>query len=142
MTPPVNLGLVSRTLQQLFEHDRRPITYACAGSDKTVFYSAASAAARTGLLPAFLVTAEAIWTQATGKVFGIEVSTEPDTVLGFRVTAIRRGTFSTVMLSLMETIAQVQNPDRLAVNDLVRIRQLASTGRTLSMGSSLKPVGT
>ena len=142
MTPSVDLELVSRTLQQLFENDRRPISYACAGSNRTVFFSPAAAAARTGLLPAFLVTAEAIWTQATGKVFGIEVSTERDTVLGFRVTAIRRGTFSTVMLSLMETIAQVQDPNRLAANDLVRIRLLASTGRMLSVGASLKPAAT
>ena len=58
------------------------------------------------------------------------------------MTAIRRGTFSTVMLSLMETIAQVQDPNRLAANDLVRIRLLASTGRMLSVGASLKPAAT
>ena len=133
MTPAVDLDLVSRAVRQLLERDRRPITYACAASCKTVFYSPQGAAAHTGLLPAFLVTAEAIWTQATGKVFGIEVSTEPETVLGFRVTAIGRGTFSTVMLCLIETIAQVGDQERLIVNDLVRVRNVAATGRILSL---------
>ena len=132
MTPGVDLDLVSRTLRVLLDRDRRPITYACAGSKQLLFYSAQGAAARTGLLPAFLVAGEAIWTQATGKLFGLEVTTEPETVLGFRVTAIRRGTFSTVMLSLMEAIGQISDPDRLVVNDLARIWEEATTGYRLS----------
>ena len=132
MTPSVNLDLVSSVFRQLLERDRRPITYADAGSGQTVFFSPEGAAACTGLLPAFLVAAEAIWTQATGKVFGIDVVTEPDTVLGFRVTGIRRGTFSTVMLCLMEVIAQVSDPDRLAANDLAHIQRKAATGHRLS----------
>ena len=132
MTPGADLDLVSRTLQVLLARDQRPITYACAGSRESLFYSPQGAAAPTGLLPAFLVTGEAIWTQATGKLFGLEVTTGPETVLGFRVTAIRRGTFSTVMLSLMETIRQISDPDRLVVNDLARIWREAMTGYQLS----------
>ena len=102
MSPGLDLDVVARTFGVLLARDTRPVVYVCAGSGKTILYSPDAAAARTGLLPAFLVTADAIWEQATGKSFGIEVTTDTEAVLGFRVAAIRRGTFSAVMLSLME----------------------------------------
>ena len=121
MSDGVDLGLVSRTLQRLLEQADRSILYDCRASRRTLIYTADSAAAPTGLLPAFLSAADAIWREATGKSLGVEIATHPNTVLGYTVVCIHGGTFATVMLALMEAIEQIAQPRTLLANDLGRI---------------------
>lgn len=121
MSDTVNLALVSRTLQQLLEQSGRPIFYDCRASLQTITYAADSAAAPTGLLPAFLSAGNAVWREATGKSLGVEIVTDPKTVLGFTVRGIHAGTFATVMLSMVEAIEQAAQPHILLVNDLARV---------------------
>ncbi len=119
----VDLALVSRTLQRLLERSGRSICYDCRASRRTLSYAADSAVAPTGLLPAFLSAGDAVWREATGKSFGIEIAADPATVLGYTVRGIRAGTFATVMLAVMEAIEQAAQPDVLLVNDLGRVWQ-------------------
>ena len=123
MSNGVELGLVSRTLQRLLEQGDRSILYDCRASRRTLSYAADSAAAPTGLLPAFLSAADAVWREATGKSLGVEIVTHPNTVLGYTVVCIHGGTFATVMLAVMEAIEQVAQPRTLLVNDLGRVWQ-------------------
>ncbi len=125
MSNGVDLVLVSRTLKTLLEKAERPILYDCRASRRTLAYSSDSAAAPTGFLPAFLTAADAVWREATGKSFNIEIVADPQTVLGYNVVCIHAGTFTTVMLSLMEAIDQAAKPDLLLVNELAEVWRAA-----------------
>ncbi|MDQ2804616.1 MAG: hypothetical protein M3Y41_18755 [Pseudomonadota bacterium] len=125
MSDPVDLTLVSRTLQRLLEQSGRAIFYDCRASRQTIAYAPDSAAAPTGLLPAFLTAGDAVWREATGKSLGAEIVTDPKTVLGFTVRGIHAGTFATVMLSVVEAIEQAAQPQMLLVNELARVWQHA-----------------
>jgi hypothetical protein len=118
MSAGVDLALVSRTLEQLLVQSGRSIAYDCRASRRTIAFAADSAAAPTGLLPAFLTAADAVWREATGKSFGVEVVADPATLLGFVVRGIHAGTFATVMLAMMEAIEQAADGKSLLVNDL------------------------
>ena len=121
MSDSPDLKLVSRTLQRLLEQTGRSILYDCRASRRTLSFAADSAAAPSGLLPAFLSAGDAVWREATGKGLGVEITTDPGTVLGYTVIAIHGGTFSTVMLAVMEAIEQAAQPDTLLINDLARV---------------------
>ena len=123
MSDTVDLALVSRTLQRLLEQSGRSIFYDCSASCRTITYAPDSAAAPTGLFPAFLTAGDAVWREATGKSLGVEIVTDPKTVLGFIVRGIHAGTFATVMLSVMEAIEQAAQPHTLLINDLARVWQ-------------------
>jgi hypothetical protein len=125
MSGGVDLIAVSRTLQRLLEQAGRPILYDCRASRRTLIFAPDSAAAPTGLLPAFLSAGDAVWREATGKSLGIEIVTDRNTVLGYTVLCIHGGTFATVMLSVMEAIEQVAQPKALLVNDLGEVWRLA-----------------
>ncbi len=88
-----------------------------------------TAGAPDGLLPVFMVAADAVWREATGKEFGVEVAPDPAALLGYRVHGVRGGTFSAVMLSVMEATSQVTGPEVVLVNDLGALWN-AATQRT------------
>jgi hypothetical protein len=81
-----------------------------------------------GLLPVFTVAGEAVWREATGKGFALDIRRDDDALFGRRLHAVGAGTFSTVLLSVMEAVAQASGPSVLAVNDL-RVQWAASVGR-------------
>jgi hypothetical protein len=121
MSGTVDITLVSRTLQRLLEQSGRSILYDCRASRRTLSYAPDSAAAPTGLLPAFLSAGDAVWREATGQSLRVEITMDPNTVLGFAVRGIHAGTFATIMLSVMEAIEQAAQPSTLLVNDLARV---------------------
>jgi hypothetical protein len=118
MSADVDLVLVSQTLEHLLMQSGRMIAYDCRASRRTIAFAPDSAAAPTGLLPAFLTAADAVWREATGKSFGVEVVPDPATVLGFVVRGIHAGTIATVMLAMIEAIEQAADDKSLLVNDL------------------------
>jgi hypothetical protein len=125
MSDGIDLAVVSRTLQRLLEQRGGPVLYDCRATHRTITYAPDSAAAPTGLLPAFLSAGDAVWREATGKSLGVEIATDPNTVLGYTVSGIHCGTFATVMLAMMEAIDQVARPNSLLVNDLSQVWRLA-----------------
>jgi hypothetical protein len=76
------------------------------------------AAAPHGLLPLFLAAGDTVWREATGRSLGIDLTPDPQALLGLRVHAVATNAFAPVMLSMMEAMAQVARPDMLLVNDL------------------------
>ena len=78
-----------------------------------------TAGAADGLLPVFLVAADAVWREATGKGFSLDIRRDAAALLGYRAHGIGAGTFATVLLSTMEAIEQARQPDHLVVNDLI-----------------------
>ena len=76
------------------------------------------AAAPHGFLPLFLAAGDTVWREATGRSLGIDLTPDPQALLGLRVHAVATTAFAPVMLSMMEAMAQVARPDMLLVNDL------------------------
>jgi len=114
----VNLETVSRTLKALLVREGRSIVYRDRATGQDLVVSPPSAASPAGLLPAFVVAGEAVWREATGKGFSLDIVRDPQSLLGYRLRGIRAGHFATVMLATMEARAQVAGPSAIVVNEL------------------------
>ena len=88
-----------------------------------------AAAAEDGLLPVFVVAGEAIWRDVTGRGFELSLKRDLGALLSWRIEAIEAETFSSVLLSVMEAIAQVAGPEGIMALDLARVFDEA-TART------------
>ena len=114
----VNLETVSRTLKALLVREGRSIVYRDRATGQDLVVSPPSAASPAGLLPAFVVAGEAVWREATGKGFSLDIVRNPQALLGYRLRGIGAGHFATVMLATMEATAQVAEPSAIVVNEL------------------------
>lgn len=125
MSDTIEVAAVSRVLERVLKQSGRAILYDCRASKRTLAYAPDSAAAPSGLLPAFLSAGDAVWREATGKSFGVEIVTDPKTVLGYTVCGIRAYSLAIVLLSVMEAIEQAAHMDSILVNDLGDVWRLA-----------------
>jgi len=114
----VNVDAVSRTMEALLACQERSIVYRDGATGEELAVSAPSAASPAGLLPAFVVAGEAVWREAAGSGFALDIVRDPHALLGYRLQGISAGNFSTVMLATMEATAQVAGPAAIIVNDL------------------------
>jgi len=113
----VDVDFVGRTMGVLLTRAGRPVVYDDPANGQRLSMGAREASAVDGFLPAFLVAGEAIWREATGKGFALDIARDPDALLGYRVRAIGGGTFASVMLSSMEAMHQVARPEAIMVSD-------------------------
>ena len=125
MSGPVDLAVVGRTMEALIRQDGKLLVLRDGATGQHLTLSPEAAGSPDALLPVFLTAGEAVWRQATGKGFALDLAPDPQTLLGYRVRSIGRGPFSAVMLSMMEATAQVARPDMLLVNDLNAVWQVA-----------------
>jgi hypothetical protein len=114
----VSVESVSRTLEALLTRDTRSVAYRDGATGQDLVVSPLSAASPAGLLPAFVVAGEAVWREATGNGFSLDIVRDPQSLLGYRLRGIGAGHFATVMLATMEATAQVAGPSAIVVNDL------------------------
>jgi hypothetical protein len=114
----VNVESVSRTMEALLAREGRRIVYGDRATGQDLVVSPPSAASASGLLPAFVVAGEAVWREATGNGFSLDIVREPQALLGYRLRGIGAGHFATVMLAMMEATAQVAGPSAIVVNEL------------------------
>jgi hypothetical protein len=114
----VSVESVSRTLEALLTRDTRSVVYRDGATGQDLVVSRLSAASPAGLLPVFVVAGEAVWREATGNGFSLDVVREPQALLGYRLRGIGAGHFATVMLAMMEATAQVAGPSAIVVNEL------------------------
>jgi hypothetical protein len=105
-------------MEVLLAQGGRSIVYRDGATGRDLVVSPASAAALSGLLPAFVVAGEAAWREATGNGFSLDIVREPQALLGYRLRGIGAGHFVTVMLATMEATAQVAGSSAIVVNDL------------------------
>jgi hypothetical protein len=113
----VNLEAVSRTIEALLAEAGRSIVYRDRAAGQDLIVSLPGAASPAGLLPALLVAGEAVWREATGTGFALDIVRDPQALLGYRLCGIGAGHFATVMLATMEAMAQIAGP-AIVVNDL------------------------
>jgi hypothetical protein len=114
----VNLDAVERTMQVIAERSRLPFTYHDPANGQLLSVSPDALASCAGYLPAVVTAGEAIWREATGKGFELDIVRDPGTLLGFRLRGIGAGSFSTVMLSSLEALHQATRPGAVVVSEL------------------------
>ena len=114
----VDIETVSRVMETLLETEGRPILYhdQATGADLAITPMAASSPC--GLLPALVVAGEAVWREATGKGFALDIVRDPEALLGYRLRGIGAGSLTTVMLAAMEATAQVTGSGVIVASDL------------------------
>ncbi len=114
----VSVEAVGRTVEALLSREGRDILYRDPATGTNLTITPAIAASPDGLLPAFVVAGEAVWREATGRGFELDIVRDREALLGYRLRGIGAGTFTTVMLATMEATAQVAGPTAIVVNDL------------------------
>ena len=122
----ISVESVSRTLEALLTRDTRSVVYRDGATGQDLVVSPLSAASPAGLLPAFVVAGEAVWREATGNGFCLDIVPEPQALHGYRLRGIGAGHFATVMLATMEATAQVAGPSAIVVNDLQAVWSAAT----------------
>jgi len=140
----VDIDTVSRVMETLLEREGRPILYhdQATGADLAITPMAASSP--SGLLPALVVAGEAVWREATGKGFALDIVRDPEALLGYRLRRIGAGSLTTAMLPAMEATAQVTGSGVVVASDLNavwsaatdRIEHIARTSPRSTSGAS------
>ncbi len=123
----VSVDAVARTMRVLLERTGRPLCYRDPANGAWLTVDAETAAEASGFLPALVVAGEAVWREATGKGFAVEIVRDAKALLGYRLGRIGAGTFATVMLAAMEAINQVARPEAVVVSDLNRLWSAATS---------------
>lgn len=80
-----------------------------------------TAGAPDGLLPVFAVAADAVWREATGNGFGLDLRPDPASLLGYRIDGARAAPLSAMLLCILEAMHRAAGPTGLLVNDLARV---------------------
>jgi hypothetical protein len=114
----VSVETVSRTVEALLKREGRPVIYHDIATGADLSVSAQTAASPTGLLPALVVAGEAVWREATGTGFALDIVRDRDAFLGFRLRTIGAGSLTTIMLATMEATAQVTSSGVVVASDL------------------------
>jgi hypothetical protein len=105
-------------MEVLLVQGGRSIAYRDKAGGQDLVVSPLGAASPSGLLPVFVVAGEAVWREATGSGFSLDIVRDPQALLGYRLRGIGAGHFATVMLATMEAAAQAAGPSAIVVNDL------------------------
>lgn len=84
-----------------------------------------TAGALDGLLPVFAVAADAVWREATGNGFGLDLRPDPASLLGYRLAGARAASVSALLLCVLEVTERAAGPAGLLVNDLARVAREA-----------------
>jgi hypothetical protein len=117
MEHPVSRAAVARTLEALLTRGDRTVAMLDRTTGRPCPVSPDLAASIDGLLPVFLVAADAVWRDVTDISFGIVLCRDRRALLGFVACGVSGGPFSSLMLSMMEAIEQVARPGMILVND-------------------------
>jgi hypothetical protein len=113
----VDVESISKALQTFLEKVQQPVVYQDPADGARHTMSPAVVSAANGFLPAVLVAGEAVWREATGKGFSLDITRDSTALLGFRVERVGAGSFSTVMLAAVEAIHQVSDSNAAVVSD-------------------------
>ena len=125
----VDLGTVERTMRVLVDRMPQQLVYHDPADGQRHAISAQALSSRNGYLPAVVNAGEAVWREATGMGFELDIARDPDALLGYQLRGIRSGTFSIVMLASLEALHQVTRGDAVLVNELNAVWAAATARR-------------
>lgn len=114
----IDLGAVERTMLVLAERSAVPFVYHDPANGQRHAVTPDTLASRVGYLPAIVAAGEAIWRQATGQGFELDIARDPDALLGYGLRGIRGGSFCLLMLAALEALSQVSGPEAVVVGEL------------------------
>ena len=114
----VDLDAIERTMLVLAERSSVPFLYHDPSNGQRLTITPQALSSRIGYLPAIVSAGEAVWREATGKGFELDIRRDPGALLSYRLCAIGADSFAIVMLSVMEAIHQVARPEAIVVSEL------------------------
>lgn len=114
----IDLDAIERTMLVLAERSPVPFIYHDPSNGQRLPITPQALSSRMGYLPAIVSAGEAVWREATGKGFELDITHDPEALLSYRLRAIGADSFSIVMLSVMEAIHQVARPEAIVVSEL------------------------
>ena len=114
----VDLGTIEHTMRVLLRNDGRALVYRDSATDGRVEVGVVAAAAPDGFLPALATAGEAVWREVTGAGFALHIARDTSALLGYRLRGVGAGSFTSVMLAIMEATSQVAQPDAIVLSDL------------------------
>ncbi len=130
----VELADVSRIFEQLLRRHGKPYVFRDAVSGLDLPLEWDEVASPKGLLPAFLIAADSVWLRATGNGFALDVVEQPGSLLGYVVSKVAGGSFSSLMLSMMEVQHQLDTDGpSLFGNGLLEIWQQSPTPQQVKL---------
>jgi len=117
----LDIDFVSGVLKQLLIDAGRPIILEEKSNGPAVEAPVDSAVAADGLLPTFLFAGEALWRDATGDGFALDIERDIAALLGWRIKKIGVPQFTSLLLSVMEAVAEAATPVGIMVVELGRV---------------------
>jgi hypothetical protein len=121
MNRRLDVEAVGALLVRLIERENIPVTIEERGGPSVVILPV-TVGARDGLLPVLLVVGEAVWREASGQRFGLEIERDPQALLGFRVDGAGEVPMTVAMLSILDAIERARGPEpTLRINELVSV---------------------
>jgi hypothetical protein len=124
----VDTDILGRSLAAWLEWGGKPILFQDRATGATHTLPFSSVRDPAGLLPVFAVAGEAVWREATGRLFALDICRDDAALFGRSLHAVGGGTYSALMLSMMEAVSQAAGPRTLLINDL-RVQWAASIER-------------
>jgi len=134
----VDLDLIERTMRVLLREDGRTIVYRDSATDERIEVGAALAASVEGFLPALATAAEAVWRDAVGAGFALDIVRDHDALLGYRLRGVGAGSFTLVMLAMMEATSQIAQPEAIVLSDLSVV--WATANERMARAAALAPL--
>ena len=80
-----------------------------------------TAGAADGLLRVAGGPPDAVWREATGNGFGLDLQPDPASLLGYRIDGASAASVSAMLLCVLEAMHRATGPSGLLVNDLARV---------------------
>jgi hypothetical protein len=120
MTQAPNVAMLSKVTEQLLISAGKPILYVTLSDGRNLELTPSEAADAAGMLPAFLMAADAIWQETLGEGFGVKLARDINALAGWRLESVE-GSFSATVLAVMEAMYQASGPDWIFISELVGI---------------------
>ncbi|NHN86454.1 hypothetical protein GOB93_17700 [Acetobacter musti] len=116
----ISLPAISAALARLLAETSKPVELVDRKTGNRIAVPAEDAAHPDAYLPVFLVSAEALWLELTGTGFDLDVRPTPASSLGYAVRDVRAGSFTVIMLCLIDvTLRLAEMEDALVLNHLI-----------------------
>lgn len=129
----VDVSTVERTMRALAQQSPLAFSYRDPTTGDRHVLSPEALSSESGYLPAIVSAGEAVWREATGTGFNLDIARDPDAMLGYRLRGIGHDSFAAVMLASMEALAQVSDRRVVHVSDLAAVADAALTRSSPSL---------
>lgn len=114
----VDLDAIERTMRVLLREDGRSIVFRDSATDQPIEIGPAVAASPAGFLPTLARAGEAVWCELTGSGFALDIVHDNSALLGRRLRGVGAGSFTSLMLAMMEATSLVARPEAIVLSDL------------------------